>query len=430
MPAGHLFPKVFEHGQQHRISASAALSGNAGIVVLFVCGVGEGTVFHQHQFVRVLEECAAAFRDGNEAVVLDVFIQEMQDEPLVDDRRPETGVVVFSGPEQFQCVVFVGFDHGIGLSRQDIGQVFQFETLRKGFDELDHQAHVFFPVEPHLGVEAVVAGPAVVREIIFAEVIQQQFPAALAGFGVGDGFVQELLADLLLRHRLPLHEFLQLLDVFITVVCEADAFLAIPPGPAGFLVISLYAFGNVVVDDKTDIRLVDAHAEGDGGHDDVHLFREELVLVLRPGLGIQAGVIGKGADAVDAQQLCHFLHLFPAEAIDDARLAGVLADKADDVFLRLHFVPDFIIQVGTVEGRAEHLGILDAQVLEDVALDLRGGRGGEGDHRRRLDLIDDGADLAVFRPEIMSPLGDAVGFVHGIERDPDLFQEVDVVFLG
>ena len=141
-------------------------------------------------------------------------------------------------------------------------------------------------------------------------------------------------------------------------------------------------------------------------------------------------MVGEGLDAVDGQQLGQFLHLLAAEAVDDAGLAGVLADEADDVLFGVHLVADLVVEVRAVEGGLEDGGVGDAEVLEDVALDLGRGRRGEGDDRGRLDVLDDGPDLPVFRAEIVAPFGDAVRLVHGVEGDVDLFQEGDVLFLG
>ena len=70
------------------------------------------------------------------------------------------------------------------------------------------------------------------------------------------------------------------------------AFAAVASGTAGLLVVAFDALGDVVVDDETHIGLVDAHAEGDGGHDDVHVLHEEFVLVLGADLVVQSGVVG------------------------------------------------------------------------------------------------------------------------------------------
>ena len=414
--AGHVFPEVFKHGEQHRVSASASAGSRRQVFIVIILPLGEGAVFHQQHLMRMLQEFQPRSRGEDESVILDVLVKEMQDESLVDDSGPETDVVVFTGTEQRKVVMLVGLDHGCGHPGKDGSQVLQLETLRQGLDELDNQTEFLLPVETGLGMQAVVAGAAIVLGIILSEIIEQELAPALAGLCVGNRFIEQLLAYLLLRHRLSLHELLQLLDVLVAVIGDASAFLPVTACAAGFLVVAFYALGNVVMDDETHVRLVYAHAEGDGGHNHVHLFHQEQVLILRPGLGVQAGVVRERLDAVDGQQLGHLLHLLAAETVNDAGLAGILAQEADDVLLRIHFVPHLIIQIGPIEGRLEHLGILDAEILEDVALDLGRGRSREGDDGSQLDFLHDGADFPVFRTEVMAPFRDAVGFVHGVER--------------
>ena len=54
--------------------------------------------------------------------------------------------------------------------------------------------------------------------------------------------------------------------------------LAVPPGAPRLLVVRLQRARQVVVDDEADIRLVDPHAEGVGGHDHPQLAGHEAVL--------------------------------------------------------------------------------------------------------------------------------------------------------
>ena len=92
--------------------------------------------------------------------------------------------------------------------------------------------------------------------------------------------------------------------------------------------------------------------------------------------------------------------------------------------------PDLVVEVRTVERRLENRGVGHAQVLLDVELHLGGGRGRQGDQRRRTDLVDDRPDTAVLRAEVVAPLRDAVRLVDGVERNPYLAQERHVVLLG
>ena len=142
-------------------------------------------------------------------------------------------------------------------------------------------------------------------------------------------------------------------------------------------------------------------------------------------------MVGQRLDVVEAQHLGQFLHLLAAQAIDDARLALVALDELDDLAVHvLGLGTHLIIKVGTVERRLEHGSAGHAQVLLDIMLHLgrRGRR--QGDDRTHADAVDDRADIAVLRAEIVSPLRDTVCLVNGIERDGHIFQEGHIVFLG
>ena len=141
-------------------------------------------------------------------------------------------------------------------------------------------------------------------------------------------------------------------------------------------------------------------------------------------------MVREGLDAVDAQQLRHLLHLLAAQAVDDAGLAGILADELDEVLLGIHLVADLVVEVGAVERGLEDRRVGDAEVLEDVALHLGRGRGRERDDGRAADLVHQRADAAVFRTEIVSPFGNTVRLVHGVERDLHFAQHLDVLLLG
>ena len=67
--------------------------------------------------------------------------------------------------------------------------------------------------------------------------------------------------------------------------------MPVAAGPAGLLIIGFQAAGHVVVDDEADVGLVDAHAEGQRGHDDLDASRHEGVLRIAALVGRQAGVI-------------------------------------------------------------------------------------------------------------------------------------------
>ena len=223
------------------------------------------------------------------------------------------------------------------------------ESLRQSLDQFDDHGHLLTSVKLLLRVQAVVARSAVLGFVILAEIVQQQLSAARVGLGIGDSLDEQLLSDLLLGDRLALHELLQLLYVLITIECYALSLSSVTACSSGLLIISLDALRDVVMDDETHIRLVDAHSECYRRHNDVNLLHQEPVLILRPCLRIKTGMVWRRLDAVDVQQFRKLFHLLSAEAVDDARLAGILSYVLDDVPLRVRLVPYFIVKVGPVE---------------------------------------------------------------------------------
>ena len=61
--------------------------------------------------------------------------------------------------------------------------------------------------------------------------------------------------------------------------------LTITPGTPDFLGVVFEALREIVMKDRTDVRFIDAHAEGDGGDDDPGLARHERTLCIRTEFG-------------------------------------------------------------------------------------------------------------------------------------------------
>ena len=208
------------------------------------------------------------------------------------------------------------------------------------------------------------------------------------------------------------------------------ALAAVTAGTARLLIIPLQRLGDVIMDDVAHVGLVDAHAEGDRGDDHLDALHQEIVLVGGARRGVHPGVVGPRADAVGHQQFGEFLDLLAAQAVDDAALALVLLDEADDVVIDVALGTDLVVEVRTVERRLEDRSVGHPEVLLDVHLHLGRGRGREGDQRRRADLVDDRSDAAVLGAEIVAPLRDAMRLVDGVERHLYFMQERHVVLLG
>jgi hypothetical protein len=101
---------------------------------------------------------------------------------------------------------------------------------------------------------------------------------------------------------------------------------------------------------EAHIGFVDAHAEGDGGdHDDV-FFAQEARLVLGAHRVFHACVVGHGADAVFVEEVGGFFNLLARQAVDDARVARVLAgDEVEQLLAAVGFLDDRVADIGAVE---------------------------------------------------------------------------------
>jgi len=174
------------------------------------------------------------------------------------------------------------------------------------------------------------------------------------------------------------------------------------------------------VGDKTHIRFIDAHAEGDGGYHNQPFLPQEAALVLGPGVRVQTGVVGQGGEPLGVEPGGGFIHLFPGQAVDDARLPFVAGEKGQELAPGIVLFHHRVVNVGPVKTGHKDLGVPQAQAADHF---LPGGlvrRGGEGDAGHFRIALVQGGELQVFGTEIVAPLGDAVGLVNGKEGQPSL----------
>ena len=277
----------------------------------------------------------------------------------------------------------------------------------------------------HKGAPAVAAAAALGRPGL-PEVVQQPPPQASVGFAVAHHLLQPLHVPaedlppglLLLAALGGADEVLGRLHVAGGEKEDALRRRAVPARPARLLVVALQIFGHVIVDDEADIGLVDAHTKGVGSHHDSGPVVDEVLLVLPPLLVLQPRVVAGGGHPLGAQIPAHRLHRFAGGAVDDAALVppgaevvrqpGGLALGADHIEK----------EVGPVEARGDAQGILQPQKAADVLPHRAGGGGGKGPHRWPPGQAGDKlGDAQVAGPEVLTPLGHAVGLVHRRQGD-------------
>ena len=276
-------------------------------------------------------------------------------------------------------------------------------------------------VAQQVGAQAV-GGGAVERHLLEAlavALVQQgrRLGVAAVGLGVVAAAVDEELAGL---------------HVFLVVDEDAVGRGPVAAGAARLLIVSLQVGGHVVVDDKAHVGLVDAHAEGVGGHHHAGAVVEELVLVGAALLGGKARVVARGGEALLPEQVAHVLHGLAGGAVHDARLprarrratgvaqggaGGHEAHERRVLVARLGAL-HAEVEVGPVEAAHKHEGLAQLQGVHDVGAHLLGGRRGERSHAGTGgQALHETGYLAVVGAEVLAPLRHAVRLVHGDEVD-------------
>ena len=141
-------------------------------------------------------------------------------------------------------------------------------------------------------------------------------------------------------------------------------------------------------------------------------------------------MVGPGVNLIGTQDFGQFFHLFTTEAVNNAALARMLHDEADDIFVNiLGLRANFVIQIRAVERTLEFRCIYHAQILLDIATNLISCRSSQGYDGSLAYLIDNGTDTPVFGTEVMTPFRDTMCLVNGIEGDLNARQEADIILL-
>jgi len=163
------------------------------------------------------------------------------------------------------------------------------------------------------------------------------------------------------------------------------------------------------------VGAVDAHPEGDRGYDHVDRLLGEGVLGAVPLLGVEAGMVGPGQKPLGGEPGRQPFGLAPRDAIHDRGLAAVAAEDRERLRDAVGAGHDPVDEIGAVEGADEHRRVTEVELLRDVVPHPGCGGGREGMQARPWEPLPEQGQLAVFRPEVVAPLADAVRFV---DREP------------
>ena len=301
---------------------------------------------------------------------------------------------------------------------QDVDQVADAEALATAVDAAQRLLRRDGRIPRSWRGQAVVAVAAGLG-IGLTEAGQQHLATALHRFAVAQQVVElgplQLLAFFtglgLLDHLLEQHHIAQ------AVAQPGLGRLAIATGAAGFLVVAFHRLGQVGMRDKAHVRLVDAHAEGDGGAHHDAVLAQEAALVVGAHLRRQSGVVGQGIEALAAEEFGGLLDLAPRHAVDDAGLATMAMQEISQLLAGIVLLHHGVADVGAVEGTDEVARFLQVEALGDLALGRRIGGGGQRDPRDLRPTLVQHGQLAVLGAEIMAPLRHAVCFVDGEQGD-------------
>ena len=169
--------------------------------------------------------------------------------------------------------------------------------------------------------------------------------------------------------------------------------------------------------DRAHVGLVDAHAEGVRGDDDVGLAAHERVLRRGALVGGHAGVVGGGVQAFGREHRRGLLGRLARAAVDDRGPVLLELEAGDqrralagDAALAVER-EDVEGEVRAVEAGAHPLGLPETEPRDDLLRDLRRGGRGAGHRRRVAEVADDVGEPQVVGPEVVAPLGHAVRLV-------------------
>ena len=226
----------------------------------------------------------------------------------------------------------------------------------------------------------------------------------------------------------------------VAAIAEQDGLrrLSVTAGTSCLLEIGLDAVGTVDMDHESYIRLVDAHTEGIGSHDDTCLVALPVLLPLVARGVVETGVVeggsppygplgGRQGGFVDI--IRDFLGTLAAAHIDDgaAFLSLQYAEHFSQLVLRTaHDVGQVLAlerHAEDVECRGTRYGGRGTrgQLLTNIVHHFRRSGGCEGKDGHGLYLAD-GCYVEVGRAEVVAPLADAMGFIDGDEADVHVAQ--------
>ncbi len=266
------------------------------------------------------------------------------------------------------------------------------------------------------------------RGALFAEIPQDKVPETSPGLGIPLHIPEPPEFHVLDLYALGFRDVCTALTVLQQIFSQTDVplleekdtfgFQSVSPGASGFLIVAFHGQGQIVMNHIAHIAFVNAHAERIGCDHDLRLVKLKQILILPAFFVRKPRMIARRFEAFLAEQITDGLHVFPAHAVDNARLGLHFPAQGNQLTVAIFGVTHFKEEIGPVKPGHRDIRTLQFQKTDDVCPDFFCGRRCKSTvARARLQGLDETGDLLIFRPEFMSPVGDTVGFVHGDERN-------------
>ena len=171
--------------------------------------------------------------------------------------------------------------------------------------------------------------------------------------------------------------------------------------------------------DVTDVGLVDAHAEGDRGHDDPLLRLDEPLLGLAALVVVHAGMIGPGSQPGLDQPLGQFFGRALQRDVDDRRPRFALGQGGKELLVALGGRDRRAEQgqIRPIKTRADGAAGVDVEEAADIAQHLGRGGGRQRQHPLGPAKLGEAGQPQIIGPEVVAPFRNAVGLIDGEQRD-------------
>ena len=182
---------------------------------------------------------------------------------------------------------------------------------------------------------------------------------------------------------------------------------------ADFLLIILQRLRQVEMNHRADVGLVDPHAERNRGDNDIAPPLHEVVLGRSTHLVGHACVVGPRGETAGFQMLGDFFGRVLEGHINDGGMAGFLAEALHEEIHSLRIGSGCYMdrEVAAMERGDGAVLLADAKAFANFLSHGWCRCRGEGQHARDAEFFCQSRETQVVRPEIVTPLGNAMRLV-------------------